>query len=249
LLKESANFCWTLHSSDENIKKLFARVAFLLSQLPKYYFYLTHVFMITLYLIRHAETPLNANPITIGGQSPEMGLSDRGVAQAIALGAKLDSLGILPDRLHIFTSPYVRTRETARLALQQSDFGSVLVREDDLLVEFSQGEWQGHQRAEIYTTEQKLIIEQKNPWFAAPGGESWMQIQLRVATWVDQILSKEEYQDATIVVFSHGMTIRGFITYLLGMPPRSLLQIEVENTGITKLIFDNHGWKIAFLNK
>ena len=99
-------------------------------------------------LIRHAESVANTQLHVIGGRSNHSPLTAAGEQQAVELGEKLKAVGYSPDV--IYSSPAVRTLETARIALAVTGYPKV-VQVDDRLQELEQGEWTGRLRADTYT--------------------------------------------------------------------------------------------------
>ena len=72
--------------------------------------------MTTLVLLRHGESTWNAEGLFTGWV--DVGLSERGAAEAAAGGKLLRESGLRPDVLH--TSVLTRAIQTAHLALQEA---------------------------------------------------------------------------------------------------------------------------------
>lgn len=68
------------------------------------------------YLIRHAESTMNAHPELVGGRSPLATLTALGKRQAHALGVHLRSLGVDFDA--VYSSPLERAKQTAFFVCQ-----------------------------------------------------------------------------------------------------------------------------------
>ena len=75
-------------------------------------------------LIRHAESVANTQLHVIGGRSNHSPLTAAGEQQAVELGEKLKAVGYSPDV--IYSSPAVRTLETARIALAVTGYPCLL---------------------------------------------------------------------------------------------------------------------------
>lgn len=68
------------------------------------------------YLIRHAESTMNAHPELVSGRSPLATLTALGKRQAHALGVHLRSLGVDFDA--VYSSPLERAKQTAFFVCQ-----------------------------------------------------------------------------------------------------------------------------------
>ncbi len=95
-----------------------------------------HIPLTELYLIRHAETVMNTTPYLVGGRSNYSPLTPRGVEQAKRLGRAMLAKQILPTE--VFTSPALRTIDTARYSLAEMKLDIEPLAYDDLQ-ELSQG--------------------------------------------------------------------------------------------------------------
>lgn len=204
---------------------------------------------LTLYFIRHAESTLNTTPSIIGGRSDRVPLTSLGEEQARKLGIRLNSRGISFDA--VYTSPLIRARRTCEIALQEMGYPLDKIIESEALVEFTQGDWEGKNRADIYTPEMRAYIHGKGPHFTPPNGESQRMLERRVSNWFeDTILANPDYlkTPCTIGIFSHGLTIKCFLHYALSFDAAHTYKIALDNTSITTLRFNRLGWWFEKLN-
>ena len=95
---------------------------------------------VKLFLIRHGESEMNTSPELICGRSNSSELTNRGWEEALALGTRLKKLGVQPDE--IYSSPAVRTIQTANITLEQMGLTEKPVERPELQ-EISMGEWTG----------------------------------------------------------------------------------------------------------
>ena len=93
-------------------------------------------------LVRHAESIGNSEGRWVGRE--DVPLSSKGRCQAERLRARLESEGFNPTR--IYTSPLIRTLETARIVAK--NWNCPLVKWDDL-VEIDVGSFSGMTTLEI----------------------------------------------------------------------------------------------------
>jgi len=156
-------------------------------------------------VIRHGETEWNRAGRMQGGlDSP---LTDLGRAQARAMTAVLQSVGVEPGPWSALTSPQGRAVETARLALVP--LGMQALPEPELR-EIAMGDWAGLSREEIATgwpgPEDEHFLE---TYARAPGGEGFDALWERVGRVLSGLTGPT-------VIVTHGMTSRFLRTRALG---------------------------------
>lgn len=148
--------------------------------------------MRTFLLARHGESVASAAGITNGDPSTNVELTDKGREQARRLGSVLANVRI--DLCA--TSTFLRTQQTADLALQGRDVPRVVVDDlDDLRC----GDLEG------------LSLAKYREWYrkhgfgAVPnGGESRLQTVERFCRGLRRVVEREEQN---ILVVAHGLTI------------------------------------------
>uniref|UniRef100_A0A2C9W0Z8 Fructose-2,6-bisphosphatase n=1 Tax=Manihot esculenta TaxID=3983 RepID=A0A2C9W0Z8_MANES len=77
-------------------------------------------------------------------------------------------------------------------ALAEINFAEGQIQSSDALVEMSLGHWEGCPRSEIYTPEVLSLIENFQPDFCAPSGESQRQVEFRMVQFLNRILGLPE---------------------------------------------------------
>lgn len=197
-------------------------------------------------LIRHGQTEVNAEGDKIG-QTKESKLTEFGELQAKSLKKMFDSNGTKFDMA--YSSTYDRAYKTARLALPET-----FIYQVPELVEYNAGDWLGSKRKDIITDNVKLSMSYLDYTFQMPNGESMHQVERRASRWLeDEIMYNESlFKDISrpleIVVFSHGMTIKCLLHYIMGFDKSFGWKISIDNTSITKLHFGPEGWWLLGLN-
>ena len=161
-----------------------------------------------LFVIRHGETEWNRQGRLQGDlDSP---LTEKGRAQALALGALLRAQGITPDSHAFYVSPLGRARHTAALMLGEA---VARVTEDARLREISVGRWTGKDRAAILADsglgEDAHFMEF---YIRAPGGEPIAQLYDRCAAFLEDLTGPS-------VVICHGITSRALRAVAMGWGP------------------------------
>ena len=150
-----------------------------------------------LILVRHGQSLANvAFPAAdaqglleaeVSGRDAEVPLTPLGEQQAAAVGAWLAALpeADLPEVA--ITSPYVRAKETWRLAATASGLRLPAPTTDDRLVDRLLGDLEMMTRAAIaerYPAEATRRAEAGEYLYAPPGGESFQDVQSRLAAFL-----------------------------------------------------------------
>ena len=169
-------------------------------------------------LWRHGRTAWNLDNRFQGNR--DVPLDEVGIAQAHAAAPALARME--PDL--IVSSDLQRARVTAEVL---GTLTGLSVRTDAGLRETDGGAWQGLSRAEILAADEDLF----RAWIAGhdvrpPGGEARSEVVARVVGAVQRHL--EDLPDGgTLVVVSHGGSIRGAIGGLLGLAPEQWTALGV----------------------
>jgi broad specificity phosphatase PhoE len=204
--------------------------------------------MIDLYLFRHAESEMNFRVEEVGGRSNWAKLTDAGVEQSVSLGKRLKEKDINFD--FVYTSPAVRTIDTAKIACKELGLGEDKIIVSDLIQEISQGEWEGKLRKDCYTPEIMTELDRQGWDFKAPGGESRKEVEDRVVKFLnEEILPKyNEGESCSIAVFSHGVAIKCLIRHILDFDQDMTYKVLLNNTSISQLSYTPRGWFILRIN-
>lgn len=207
-------------------------------------------------LVRHGQSTTNQNP-DLMGQESDTPLSEKGLRQAELLGDRLVKEGVSID--YVWSSTYTRAHHTANVALMNVPHTTLLLTPE--LREYSAGDWTGCSRAETMTNSVKLQMGAMAHGFLPPKGESLHQVQRRASKWLeDTILYNENVIESAkylrqvgddplnIYLFSHGMTIKCLLHYIMGFDQSFTWKVMIENTSLTKLYFGKDGWKLLGVN-
>lgn len=207
-----------------------------------------------LYLIRHGQSETNVNPDHMG-QTPDVPLTKLGKEQAKKLGERFAKEDIEFD--FVYSSPYKRALNTAEIAV--GDTHSTIIKSPRLR-EYDAGDWTGKSRKETITTAIQLQMGYQNNGFQPPGGESLNQVERRASEWLeDCILYHPEMHKASaeakadgrilkIAAFSHGMTIKTLLHYVMGFDKNFTWKVSIYNTSITRLSYGAVGWGLGTIN-
>ncbi len=206
--------------------------------------------VLNLYLLRHAETEYNSHRSIIGGRSNFLGLSERGVKQAKALGKRLKAEGISFDE--VYSSTALRTRKTTEIVVEYLDFPNGQIIFSDDLLELSQGDWEGKKRVNVYTPNVLEQMAEQHWSFKAPNGESQKDVEKRVYSWIERNLMNKENHNSTTAIFGHGLATKCLTRRIMDSNPSLTYRISIDNCSISqfKYAFDGEhkGWSLIKTN-
>jgi 2,3-bisphosphoglycerate-dependent phosphoglycerate mutase len=199
-----------------------------------------------LVLLRHGESEWNAKDLFTGWI--DVGLSERGRAQAVAAGEEMANRGMLPDVVH--TSVQRRAIRTADLALEACGRLWIPVRRSWRLNSNHYGALQGRVKARVraeagaeqfmrwrrgYDVRPPLGEGDDDPRYTAlppeerPRGESLRDVTARLLPyWYDAIVP-DLRRHACVLVVSHGNTLRALVKHLEGVSDADSSALTVPN--------------------
>ena len=178
----------------------------------------------TIFLVRHGETEWN-RARRYQGWSDSL-LTERGVAQAKAIGRHLASLPEASGAA-IVASPLGRARRTAEIiaeCLGRREAPHL----DARLREISLGAWDGLDRREIRARLGPRFVEFE--WyFETPHGQSYGDFAAPIASWLQEI------GDDPVIAVSHGVVTRVLRGLYAGLPRAEALRLAVPQDRIFRL--------------
>ena len=182
--------------------------------------------MVKLILVRHALTVDNQKSRLSG--HIDSSISEEGKEQIDKITNYLKDFDI--DKIYTTTSS--RTKDTVK---KLSELKSIEIIEKESLKEISFGDFEGLSFDEIkdkYPKEFQDMIE-KGYEYKYPNGESLIDSYNRVCIELDNIISNND--DRTILICSHGGTIRNIITYLISNSYKYHWNFKIDNGSVTIL--------------
>ena len=207
----------------------------------------------TLVLLRHGESEWNAKNLFTGWV--DVGLSDKGTAEAIQAGELMRDAGLRPDVVH--TSLLRRAIRTADLALDAADLGWLPVRRSWRLNERHYGALQGLDKS---ATREKYGDEQFMRWrrsYDVPpppldNGSEWSQaddpryanllevlprtecladvVERMLPYWYDALVPDLRLR-RVVLVAAHGNSLRALVKHLDGLSDEDVVGLNIP-TGI-----------------
>lgn len=215
-----------------------------------------------LVLVRHGESEGNLarkfaesrgeEAIDLEWRDADTPLSERGRAQAQALGGWVAELPRERRPVEIWSSPYVRAYETARIAAEVANL-QLPVSVDERLRDRELGVLDLLTGAGVrarYPDEAARRRSLGKLYYRPPGGESWTDVALRLRSYLGDLDSGTEHS-GPILVASHDVVILMFRFVLESLDERTLLDVAAEgsvgNASVTRLVRDvaEGRWSVA----
>lgn len=195
-------------------------------------------------IARDAAEAAGLPHIPIATRDVDVPLSPLGEQQAAALGRWLARLPDPERPTAALSSPYLRARETARIAL---DAGA-LAADVPLLIDerLREKEFGVFDRLTKYGAAEKFPDEAERRallgkfYYRPPGGESWCDVILRLRSLVGTLA--RDYRRERVLIVGHQVVIHCFRYLLERLSEEQVLAIDAEknlaNCGVTRYAFD-----------
>ena len=142
--------------------------------------------------------------------------------------------GKLPD----LTSWLGRSGQVVRSPATRCQFDGAAVELE--LGPWDLGSWSGLPLTEIG----ELSSWRLDPSFAGHGGESLIDVQARVAGWLDRWRARPGRWAA----ITHAAVVRAAVTHVLRAPPEAGWDLDVAPGSLTELHTTASGWRIVRVN-
>lgn len=195
--------------------------------------------MTTVLLIRHGLNDWVGK--RLAGRTPDVHLNEHGRNQAQTIVSVLNELPIKS----IYSSPLERAVETAQpLALSKSLH--VICNEN--LQEIDFGDWQGKTIKQLRKLKLWKLVHQEPQKFRFPGGESFVEAQIRLTSVIETYLSAHQ-EDEIVACFSHSDSIRLILANYLGLPLQNFHKIAVDTASISVLFSKNGETFVPYINQ
>ena len=158
--------------------------------------------------VRHGTTPSTGR--ILPGRAVGLHLSEKGTAEAAAVAERILAIGPIAA---VYASPLERARETAAPIVKQ--LGQRVKIERGLL-ECDFGEWTGAELKELAKLPEWQTVQRHPSGFRFPGGESFVQLQARLAATIERLVAR--HPGEVIVAVSHADPIKIAVGDALGVP-------------------------------
>jgi len=198
--------------------------------------------MTLLLLIRHGENDY-VKTGRAAGRMPGVHLNERGREQAEALGRALADVPLKA----IYSSPLERALETAEPIARVR---SLTVHPDAGLLESDIGKWQGKSWRVLRLTKAWKIVQNSPSRFRFPDGESFPEMQTRIASALEHMIKKynKPHNNIVAVVF-HADPIKLAVSHFLGLPLDHFQRLGCDTGSLTALHVSESGANLLKLNQ
>ena len=189
-------------------------------------------------LVRHGQTPTTGS--VLPGRAPGLHLAEEGVAQAEAVAERVARL---PRVDAVYASPLERTRETARPIARAR---GLKVAVDRGLLECDFGDWTGRSLKELRRLPEWATVQRYPSGFRFPGGESFREMQVRIATALTRLV--ERHLGGVVVAVSHADPIKAAVADALGTHLDLFQRIVVSPCSATAISYGSAGPSVVTVN-
>lgn len=194
-----------------------------------------------LLLIRHGENDF-VKTGKLPGQTAGIHLNERGQKQAQSLGEALKDVPIKA----IYSSPLERAMETA--APIASARKLEIISEPDLK-DTDVGSWQGKSLKVLRLTKVWSIVQNAPSRFRFPGGESFVESQVRYVAALERIVKKHTKPRDVVAVVFHADPIKLAVSHFLGLPLDRFQRLSCDTGSLTALYVSETGANLLKLNQ
>jgi len=177
--------------------------------------------------VRHGTTPTTGK--VLPGRAKGLHLSDQGTLEARATAERLAATGQVRA---VYSSPLERARETAAVISAAVGLPVTIER---LLLECDFGEWTGRELRELAKLPEWQVVQRHPSGFRFPGGESFTELQARLATAVERIVAR--HPGELVVAVSHADPIKICIGDALGVPLDLVQRTVVSPASVSAIAY------------
>ncbi len=179
----------------------------------------------TLILVRHGQSEWNLQNLFTGWRNP--GLTEKGIAEAVATGRTLKAAGIVPELF--YTSALRRAHQTLDLMLEEMGIVNLAIVRNQALNERDYGDLAGLNKddARAKWGEEQVHVWRRSYDVAPPGGESLKDTAARVLPYYEAEILPELARGRTILVSAHGNSLRALVMAIEGLGPETIVKREI----------------------
>lgn len=189
-------------------------------------------------LVRHGETEWN-DQSRVQGHS-DIPMNAKGIRQAeLAAIALRDELVAA-----VLTSDLGRAMETGRIIAEQHQ---APLSTHPGIRERCWGVWEGLTMAEIARVDpERHAALRRGEWVTPHGAESWRAMKQRILRTIETFADR--HPGKTIVVATHGGTIKAFVSAFLGVRRTGRGSMRISNGGISVVLRRADHWTLETYN-
>lgn len=193
-----------------------------------------------LLLIRHGENDY-VKTGKMAGRLPGVHLNEKGQKQAQALGEALKDVPIKA----IYASPLERAMETANPIAEAH---KLKIEKKSDLMDTNVGKWQGKSLALLRLTKAWKVVQNAPSRFHFPEGESFLDLQRRIANVMEEIVKKHNKPKDVVAVVFHADPIKLAVSHFLGLPLDHFQRLSCDTGSLTAIYAGETGANLVKLN-
>jgi broad specificity phosphatase PhoE len=194
-----------------------------------------------LLLIRHGENDF-VKTGKLPGQIAGIHLNERGQKQAQALGNALKEVPLKA----IYSSPLERAMETAEPIATSHQLEII---QEPYLLDADVGKWQGKSLKVLRLTNAWKVVQHAPSRFQFPEGESFLDLQTRIANTLENIVKKHNKPKDIVAVVFHADPIKLAVSHFLGLPLDHFQRLSCDTGSLTALYAGEMGVNLLKLNQ
>jgi probable phosphomutase (TIGR03848 family) len=191
-----------------------------------------------LLFVRHGSTPTTGK--VLPGRARGLELSPEGRAQADTVAQRLRAVAPVDA---VYSSPLERCKQTAAPIALQFD-ARVGIRKG--FIECDVGEWTGASLTSLANLPEWKAMHAHPAGFRFPEGESFLEMQARVANAVADIVAAHPGQ--RVVVVTHADIVKLAIVSALGMALDALHRMTISPCSVTAVAYGHLGPHVLTVN-
>lgn len=182
-----------------------------------------------LVLVRHGQSEWNLKNLFTGWK--DVGLTEKGVAEAHAAGRKLKAKGFQFDLA--YTSALIRAQNTLGIMLEELGQAGLETIRDQALNERDYGDLTGLDKDDARKKwgEEQVHVWRRSYDVAPPGGESLKDTLARALPYYIKHIQPDVLSGKRVLVAAHGNSLRALIMAIEGLSPEQILKRELA-TGV-----------------
>jgi probable phosphoglycerate mutase len=193
--------------------------------------------MTTFFLIRHASC--SGLGRMLWGRTPGICLNEKGKLQARRLAERFQWIS-LPA---IYSSPLERAVETAETIARTM---KLEVRKNHAFDEIHFGDWTGKAFEALSGDERWRQFNTQRSTATIPGGESFLNVQSRVVTELNELST--QHGNERVAIVSHADVIKAAVGYFTATPIDLLHRIEISPCSVSVLALDRDDARLLTIN-
>jgi broad specificity phosphatase PhoE len=191
----------------------------------------------TFFLIRHASC--SGLGQTLWGRTPGVCLNETGKLQAQRLAERFRGMTLQA----IYSSPLERALETAETIARSM---KLEVKKNPAFDEINFGEWTGKSFDTLSSDESWRQFNRDRSTTRIPGGESFIEVQVRVVTGLERLSS--QHTNARVAVISHADVIKAAVGYFAATPIDLLQRIEISPCSVSVVAMNKDSVRLLTIN-